>query len=84
MLLPSRADSDYGRTLPGPCQHEGLHGRPPGLSFRCMKVMGVFWRRVLRAVPVQEISIEDGSINVEMDPEDQFQAVQSLERMNMQ
>ena len=41
-------------------------------------------RRVLRAVPVQEISIEDGSINVEMDPEDQFQAVQSLERMSMQ
>ena len=41
-------------------------------------------RRVLRAVPVREIAIEDGSINVEMDPEDQFKAVQSLEQMNMQ
>ncbi len=46
--------------------------------------MAALWCRVLRAVPVQEISIEDGSINVEMDPEDQFHAVQSLERMNMQ
>ena len=34
--------------------------------------------RVTRALPVQEIAIEDGSINVEMDPEDQFRAVQSL------
>ncbi len=40
--------------------------------------------RVLRAVPVREIAIEDGSINVEMDPEDQFKAVQSLEQMNLQ
>jgi hypothetical protein len=35
-------------------------------------------------VPVREIAIEDGSINVEMDPEDQFKAVQSLEQMNLQ
>lgn len=35
-------------------------------------------------MPVREISIEDGSINVEMDPEDQFKAVQRLEQMNMQ
>lgn len=40
--------------------------------------------RVLRAVPVREIPTEDGSINVEMDPEDQFKAVQRLEQMNMQ
>ncbi len=35
-------------------------------------------RRVARAVPVREIPIEDGSINVEMDPEDNFRAVESL------
>ncbi|CAL8469922.1 g9464 [Coccomyxa elongata] len=34
--------------------------------------------RVARAVPVREIPIEDGSINVEMDPEDNFRAVESL------
>ena len=34
--------------------------------------------RVLRALPVQEIPMEDGSINVEMDPEDQFRAVQRI------
>lgn len=35
-------------------------------------------RRVARALPVREIPIEDGSINVEMDPEDNFRAVESL------
>ena len=50
----------------------------------CVRLGGGAARRVLRAVPVWEIAIEDGSINVEMDPEDQFKAVQSLEQMNMQ
>ena len=65
-------------------QHQSVHGSPPGPLSQRSVMMGTISCRVLRAVPVQEISIEDGSINVEMDPEDQFQAVQSLERMNMQ
>jgi hypothetical protein len=32
---------------------------------------------------VREIAIEDGSINVEMDPEDQFRAVESLQPSNL-
>ena len=49
----------------------------------CLPTISASCCRVLRAVPVREISIEDGSINVEMDPEDQFKAVQRLEQMNM-
>ena len=62
-----------------PARPLSSHGAP-----RLSHMMIALHCRVLRAVPVREISIEDGSINVEMDPEDQFKAVQRLEQMNMQ
>ena len=38
---------------------------------------------MVRAVPVAALPIEDGSINVEMDPEDQLRATQSLEESRL-
>jgi len=60
------------------------HGYPLLSSPVKKNVDAMKWRRVLQAVPVQEVSIQDGTINVEMDPEDQFKAVQALDHVNME
>lgn len=40
-------------------------------------------RSVLRAHPVRELATEDNSVNVEMDPEDEWHARQQIEEDGM-